>query len=121
MPSEPRMPTQDIIDYWQEETAKLAGLDDVPMFPAFRLRDFLHAATVALDLTERVKMLEGALWSFDAEALYLFLLSEYRDPDPTHGEAVTADVRPYFNALCNFLELRTKAQFTSTETEKKPL
>ena len=37
-----------------------------------------------------------------AEKLHLFLLSEYAAP-PDTGEAVTADVRPHYNALCAFI------------------
>lgn len=38
-----------------------------------------------------------------AGALYEFLLREFSHPDPSSGEVVTADVRPHFTALCNFI------------------
>jgi len=40
-----------------------------------------------------------------AEKLYQFLITEY-EAIPTSGEVVTSDVRPHFNALCDFLAAR---------------
>ena len=37
-----------------------------------------------------------------AEKLYHFMLSEFADI-PTSGESVTAEARPHFNALCDFI------------------
>lgn len=40
-----------------------------------------------------------------AEGLWQFLLSEYA-ARPESGEAVTADIRPLFNRLCDFIAKR---------------
>lgn len=44
-----------------------------------------------------------------ADRLYEFLLKEFAEPDPTKGEAVTADVRPHFEELCRYMTMRDAA------------
>jgi len=44
-----------------------------------------------------------------ADQLYEFLLKEFAEPDPTKGEAVTADVRPHFEELCRYMTMRDAA------------
>jgi len=38
-------------------------------------------------------------------------LREFREPDEASGEVVTRDVRPHFNALCEFIAENTTEAF----------
>ena len=104
---EPRLPTRDVIGWWLDHAEKFAEHDDVSMLPAFRFRDFLHAATVALDLTERVKVLEGAL----KDLLELF---------DSADQITSRDIESYkWDAIVEDVTTRA-SKALKNETEKKP-
>ena len=51
-----------------------------------------------------------------ADALYAFIVTEFA-ADPATGEAVTSDVRPHFEALCDFIANRKLALSRALEEE----
>jgi hypothetical protein len=69
----------------------------------------VRATTAAFDLQQlralAAELVEGLAGDW-AQKLWSFLCLEF-EALPDSGEVVTADIRPHFNALCNFMQMQS--------------